>query len=599
VSEQPTKSLPPRPNVQHLKYQALDLLKAWKSGNADAVARVAEHVAGGGGSVSLADAQHVIAREYGFASWAKLKRHVESLAPAPAEEPRADLAPFKAAVEAGDAAALRQLLVDQPALRRRIDEPAFGMNAPAVVHARHDRAVVDVLLEFGADLNARGQFWGRSISVLDDVSPDLAAYYVSRGAAPDLGAFAAAVQAGDVASARRLLEQNPALRKHVNRPLFSFGQRPVGAARDNLPMLDLLLEHGADINLKSDWWAGGFGVLDGVEPAKADALIARGAVVDIHAAAHLGRLDRVKELVGQDPSRVHAHGGDGKRPLHDASTVEVIDFLLDRGADIDARDVDHVSTAAQWAVRKEWKCRHLLARGATPDIFMAAALGDAELARALVEEDPECVNARVGEPGYPPVPVGAAGSIYQWELPAKTPAEVAAKLGKREVYELLLRFTPPEERFALACAAGDGKAVGEMLAGRPTLLQELLARRPKLLAEAAWEHHLDAVRVMLDAGFPVDEAGGGEGTPLDRASIRGDVAIVKLLLSRGASVTRRNAYGGTPLRACGWGSLNFRDPRGDYAATAEALLAAGSEVPESAAGSEAVAEVMRRYGARG
>lgn len=593
-----TQSLPPRPNLQHLKYQALDLLKASNAGNPEAQARVRAHLPRAE-AVSLADAQLVIAREYGFASWPKLKRHVESLAPARPAEPPVDLEPFKAAVVAADAEAVRKILRDQPAVRRKLDAPVFEMDAPAVVAARHHRDVVDVLLEFGADINARGQFWGRSIGVLDDVDRDTAAYYVSRGAATDLGEFARAVKSGDVAAARRMLDQNPALRRHVNRPLFSFGQRPVGAARDNLPMLDLLLEYGADINLKSDWWAGGFGVLDGVDPAKAEALIARGAVVDIHAAAHLGRLDRVKELIAQDPSLVEAKGGDGKRPLHDASTAEIIDLLLDHGADIDARCVDHVSTPAQWAVRQEWKCRHLLERGATPDIFMAAALGDVELARALIEEDPQCLNARVGEPGYPPVPVGAAGSIYQWELPAKTPQEVAAKLGRREVLALMVEHTPAEERFALACAAGDAKAVAEMLARQPGLMAELVERRPKLLAEAAWEHNLDAVRVMLDAGFPVDETGGGEGTALDRASIRGDVAIVKLLLSRGASLALRNAYGGTPIQACCWGSLNFRDRCGDYPATAEALLVAGSPLPEAAAASEAVTAVLRRFDAGG
>ena len=74
---------------------------------------------------------------------------------------------------------------------------------------------------------------------------------------------------------------------------------------------------------------------------------------------------------------------------------------------------------------------------------------------------------------------------------------------------------------------------------------------------------------------------------------------MKLLLSRGASVTVRNVYGGTPIQACAWGSLNFRDDRGDYGATADALLAAGSTVPETATGSDAVAEVLRRHGASG
>src|SRR5687768_9816905 len=193
-----TQPLPPRPNLQHLKYQALDLLKAHKAGDADAVARL-----GVVAKQSLADAQRTVAREYGFASWSKLKRHVESIVGSPDAQPPLDLEPFKAAVRAGDAAAVRKLLAERPALRKKIDAAVFEMDAPAIVHSRHDRAMVDVLLDFGADINARGQFWGRSVGVLDDVSPDMAAYLVSRGAAQDLGAFAEAVRSGDVAAARR------------------------------------------------------------------------------------------------------------------------------------------------------------------------------------------------------------------------------------------------------------------------------------------------------------------------------------------------------------------------------------------------------------
>lgn len=54
------RSLPDRPNLRHLKAQARDLLKA-------------------GTATSVADAQFQVARRYGFASWPKLKAHVESL----------------------------------------------------------------------------------------------------------------------------------------------------------------------------------------------------------------------------------------------------------------------------------------------------------------------------------------------------------------------------------------------------------------------------------------------------------------------------------------------------------------------------------------
>ena len=63
-----SRSLPEFPNLEHLKKQAKVLLRELQQSNHDA---------------KLTQAQHTIAREYGFASWTKLKAHVESL-PQPA-----------------------------------------------------------------------------------------------------------------------------------------------------------------------------------------------------------------------------------------------------------------------------------------------------------------------------------------------------------------------------------------------------------------------------------------------------------------------------------------------------------------------------------
>jgi hypothetical protein len=82
----PVKSLPSNPSLEHLKYQARDLLNAVTRGNPEAVARTREfHPRFARMSddeirtseLSLADAQLVIAREYGFESWPRLKYHVE------------------------------------------------------------------------------------------------------------------------------------------------------------------------------------------------------------------------------------------------------------------------------------------------------------------------------------------------------------------------------------------------------------------------------------------------------------------------------------------------------------------------------------------
>ena len=130
---------------------------------------------------------------------------------------------FKDAVRKQDTGRVRALLATHPELRRDIDRPDFDAAAPAIVFCRHDRAMVDVLLEFGADINVRSQFWGRAVGVLDDNTSEMRAYLIGRGAIPEIGDFVDAVQARDAATLRELLATSPALRTQIDRPLFSFG----------------------------------------------------------------------------------------------------------------------------------------------------------------------------------------------------------------------------------------------------------------------------------------------------------------------------------------------------------------------------------------
>jgi ankyrin repeat protein len=84
------RALPDRPNLRHLKNQAKDLLK---SGEAD----------------SVAQAQFKIARRYGFASWPKLKTHLELLEEA---------GQLKQAIDTNDLARVKQMMTRNPELHR-------------------------------------------------------------------------------------------------------------------------------------------------------------------------------------------------------------------------------------------------------------------------------------------------------------------------------------------------------------------------------------------------------------------------------------------------------------------------------------------------
>ena len=76
-----TQSLPPQPNLQQLRNQAKDLYKAIKSADPAALSRVASVFAKAGSlpqEFKLSTALLVVAREYGFSSWMKLKAHVDA-----------------------------------------------------------------------------------------------------------------------------------------------------------------------------------------------------------------------------------------------------------------------------------------------------------------------------------------------------------------------------------------------------------------------------------------------------------------------------------------------------------------------------------------
>jgi ankyrin repeat protein len=502
-------SLPSRPDLEQLRKQAKDLLKSHKGGDSHAIERFrASHPRCSSASESkiratrltLTDAQLVIAREYGFDSWPRLKEHVLLESADPHEL-------LKKAFQANDASLFRKLLSRHPEFKARINEPIGPFDSPAITHVR------------------------------------------------------------------------------------------------TREMLDVLVEAGADINAKSRWWAGGFGLLHSVEPSLAAYAIRRGAVVDVHAAARLGMIEKLRELISADPALVHARGGDGQTPLHFASTIEIAGFLLDHGADIDARDVDHESTPAQYMLRdRQDIARYLIQRGCGTDILMAAALGDTELVRSYLDADPDCIHTRVSDEWFPMIKQKSGGTIYQWTLGFHVSAhDVARQFGHDGVARLLMERSPADVKLLTACWAGDEAGVQSLLAEHPGIVARLADAARRQVAHAARNNNFDAVRVMLAAGLPVDALGQHCATPLHWAAFHGNAEMAREILRHDPPMELTDAdFNGTPL---GWaihGSEHGWYCRtGNYPATVEVLLAAGAKPPEKIAGTSAVQEALRRYEAKG
>ena len=504
-----SKSLPSGANLEQLKKQAKDLLKAHHSADPEAIRRIqASHPRWSGASasqicatrLSLSDAQLVIAREYGFASWPKLKTHLDAIALETADP----IELLKKAFAKDDAALFRKLLARHADLKEKINEPVAAFDAPLITRVR------------------------------------------SRA------------------------------------------------------MLDVLLEAGADINAKSCWWAGGFGLLHDAKSDLAAYAIQRGAFVDVHAAARLGLIKRLQELIAADSGLVHAPGGDGQTPLHFASTIEIAEFLLNHGADINARDVDHESTPAQYMVRDRQEiARYLVQRGCKTDLLMAAALGDARLVHWHLDADPGCIRMRVSNEYFPMINPKSGGTIYQWTLGWYVSShDVARQFGHEEIFQLLMERSPAEVKLLAACWAADERAVRSLLNENPGLVSALSEADCRQVAHAARNNSAAAVGVMLEAGLPVNAVGQHRATPLHWAAFHGNAEMAGDILRYDPPLEVTDAdFNATPLGWAIYGSEHGWYCRtGNYAATVERLLQAGVKLADKIAGTDAVKEVLRRYG---
>jgi hypothetical protein len=204
----------------------------------------------------------------------------------------------------------------------------------------------------------------------------------------------------------------------------------------------------------------------------------------------------------------------------------------------------------------------------------------------------------VSEEFFPIIGEKSGGTIYQWTLGWYVSAhQVAKDFGHENIFQLLMDRSPAPLKLITGCWLGDGKLIESLR--RTQQIIEFSAVEKRQIAHAAYKNDLKALKLMLDAGLPVDARSRHNATALHWAAWHGNAAMVRLILQHDPPLEdTNNDFKSTPL---GWaihGSQNgwYRD-KGDYAATVEALLEAGARPPEKIAGTDAVQGVLRRHAA--
>jgi len=306
-------SLPEQPDLGQLRRRAKELRDTAQRGDAAALDRLArQHSSGRGGTVRLATAQLVIARELGFPSWPRLiaaidasaavRRMVADLADASVEgrvrragqivraDPGIAARSLLAASVLGDAAAVREHLAADPTAAVALDE---GRGWPPLLYACYSRwhqidpgraaglaEVVRLLLAAGAvaDTNDGGRPRFRSAlkGSVEVNNPEITEVLLAAGANPDLGQPVAeaaghrdlrclrlllshgARVAGTWAVGAAVFHDNPGAASLLLGALAADGGRaatealPEAAATASFPVVAALLDAGADPRARAD-----------------------------------------------------------------------------------------------------------------------------------------------------------------------------------------------------------------------------------------------------------------------------------------------------------------------------------------------------------
>jgi ankyrin repeat protein len=435
------KRLPSHPSLEQLKKQAKAILKGYQSADPEILQRIREHETQKP-VFSLADAQLLIAREYGFGSWAKLRAHV--LAPVDEE----NIKSLHQAARQGDLAAIGSLLDAHPevlnetggrGVRTALHEAVGGTQEAAVklllergadpnIRCEGDNAfplhfacekqhfpIIRLLIEHAADPVGEGDY--HELGVIgwatvwpSNPDPEIVDYLLAYGARHNLSS---AVAMGEVKMIRELVARTPAdLEKRMD--LANKRRMPLHLAvvKKQTGALRALLELGANTESLDE---AGFSALDQAslsdEAEAVQALLDHGAKIRLPAAMALGKQREMDQLLRKDPDSVKPGNRWGNLIIRasELGSAAVIEALIQAGASVDVRDDPKTSVDSTWGYTA---------------LHAAAFFGKRDAAAILLKHG---ANVRAREEKYRGTPAGwanYAGHTEVRDLILRVPVDV-------------------------------------------------------------------------------------------------------------------------------------------------------------------------------
>ncbi|MDE5456099.1 hypothetical protein GWE18_25385 [Bradyrhizobium sp. CSA112] len=503
---------PDRLNLDHLKKQAKELIRLYRSRDPAAMARFRRALPAASGrsdediaalQLRLHDAQSCIAREHGLASWPDLKRYVE-VQMAARDERRARILHWAQLIYSGDVSGVANRANPRVALRILADDTELVAGDPYLACA-----------------------------------------------------------IGDESALRRATQADPAW---INRaggplrlpPLFAVTHSSLLRVEEFRERLhrgaQLLIAAGADVNqhIHSRWPPGSLNEPDQRYPLST----LYGAAGSNHDPA----LTRLLLDAGADPN-------DGESLYHSLENPACTRLLLEHGAPIAGSNAIYRSIDLD----DDTALKLLLEYGGDPnEPARNAPLTDwgSPLTWAIYRRRPRHVKALLDAGADPSATTPEGISPYRLALQFGLTDVAALLRAQTDAPDI-----SDEERFVAACARGDEKEARAVALRRPDLPASLSPPQLRLLPDMAAAGADDIVRLMVRLGWPIAVRGGDwDASALNLAVFNGNAALTRFLLEHGAKWTEQHGHGDNACGTLGWASCNEPVEGGDWVGCARALL---------------------------